>query len=148
MRMIRPLLALVLLSVSVASLAHAQYAGDRVRVQLTGLRAVVDTVDRWSPDSLYLRSGGRIARDNILRTDVWRPVPFARSTMQHGSQASVIILGGISIGYYTRAISSRHAGASPIILGYVTGMAIGAGIAAWERAHHKGQWTPGASVVR
>ena len=124
MRLRRAISAIAFLAVAVAPAAHAQYAGDRVRVQLTGLRAVVDTVDHWSTDSLHLRSGAALDRNSILRTDVWRPQPFRRTAFQEGAKWSTNFLLVVAAGYYSRRLGPKDGYMPAAVL---SGFAVGTG---------------------
>jgi hypothetical protein len=127
---------------------RGQAPGDRVRLQLAGLRTVVDTIDRWSPDSLQLRSGAAIDRNLILRADVWRPKSFSRTMLHVGTWSSAVLMAAVGLAVYTNAIHFRGSPLTPVGASYGLGFSIGAAVASWERSQDAREWVPVSRLAK
>jgi hypothetical protein len=124
----------------------AQMTGDRVRIQLIGLRIVDDTVVRWSGDSLLLLRNSTVRRSEIMHMSRRRAAP-AFGTWLRGTSTSLMLTMPLALRRVEGDDGRRHLAMSP--QQHLTLSAgLGLGWLAFSRITHRERWVPVMSAPR
>jgi hypothetical protein len=124
----------------------AQSAGDRVRIQLVGLRQLEDTVVRWQGDTLLVLKSSNVLRNQIVRLDRWQPRPVARSWIYY---TSVSVLASTPLFLLQRKdeLGLHQPRYNPFTL-FAVNAGIGVVFTVVSRVANWGRWRPVAAPAR